>query len=153
MKIEKKYKLILEYPGSPTLGYITSNEKLHYCKNYPQFWEEIIEEKEIIQKELFKDYNGNDIFINDSFYCVSKCFKYFYHVDKAKYKPNEIWITFKTLEDKNHFIILNKPCLSLNDISSIYVTSNIYNSKNEVNDFQSKLIYDLAKSKLINLLK
>lgn len=40
----KKYKLIKEYPGSPGLGYITSSENLiRLYREYPEFWEEIVE--------------------------------------------------------------------------------------------------------------
>jgi hypothetical protein len=41
----KKYKLIQEYPGSPPLG-AEVNELSHVnIADYPQFWEEVIEEK------------------------------------------------------------------------------------------------------------
>ncbi len=41
----KKYKLIKEYPGSPKLGiiYDTSLFLFNNYKNYPEFWEEVIE--------------------------------------------------------------------------------------------------------------
>ena len=65
----KLYKLIREYPGSPTLGTVVKEiigENLYYyinswtdgrifrvqVKSYPEFWEEIKEEAE----EMYKDY-------------------------------------------------------------------------------------------------
>jgi hypothetical protein len=42
--MSKKYKLIKAYPGSPKLGAITSSLIFNYCANYPEFWEEVIEQ-------------------------------------------------------------------------------------------------------------
>lgn len=38
-----KYKLIKEYPGSPELGYIFETKLYDDYKDFPEFWEEIIE--------------------------------------------------------------------------------------------------------------
>lgn len=43
--MKKSYKLIKEYPGSPSLGTMDWGDTF---KNYPEFWEEIIKEYEIL---------------------------------------------------------------------------------------------------------
>jgi hypothetical protein len=53
--IAKKYKLIKEYPGSPELGTIVDRRDVNspninmtvsqnYVENYPEFWQEVVEE-------------------------------------------------------------------------------------------------------------
>lgn len=65
-----KYKLIKEYPGSPGIGYITSFDKndedwstpnmliISDCKDYPEFWEKIVEKDYEILQFICKDKRG-----------------------------------------------------------------------------------------------
>lgn len=56
-----KYKLIKEYPGSPKLQYITTNDGCYFmteCKNYPEFWEPVVEKDYEILSLIFNKY-GN----------------------------------------------------------------------------------------------
>ena len=72
----KTYRLIKEYPGSPSLGTIKDSEKyipaMEHMKDYPEFWEEVIEKDyEIlsyitIESELIK---YKDLDINDDLNC------------------------------------------------------------------------------------
>lgn len=86
MSEAKKYKLIKEYPDSPKLGYIAdftdSNEVVYKefmdnpkydlveyfidissCINYPEFWEEVVEEKLCVPIGTKFKYEGNKNFI------------------------------------------------------------------------------------------
>jgi hypothetical protein len=52
----KKYKLIKEYPGSPTLGVI---DTIGHYANHPEYWQEIIEVPEYVK--CVKEYIGVNV--------------------------------------------------------------------------------------------
>ena len=77
----KKYKLIKEYPGSPKIETVLSLEEskkvlgsLSYISCWPEFWEEVKEEKvienteakrrfalELLREEYIRDYKNKEI--------------------------------------------------------------------------------------------
>lgn len=159
MNKNRKFKLIKEYPFSPKLGCIIEEKEdnryypitepggwfsgTKHIIPFSEFWQEI--KKEF----LFEDYYRNKINKGDSYYCISSDFKFSSFVEIATACPNKGWITFKKKEDRDYYIIMNKPCLSLNDVGKIYVTANTYNPNfPDNNNSQCKRLYNLAKSKL-----
>ena len=120
----KKYKLIKEYPGSPELGQIalpytdSKNKVVHYIvernkkkdcdfialkidwiENKPEYWEEV----------------------NDIWYVVllrDGAFRNAWEIIKVQEDPSglEHKKYFKSRTEAEHFIIYNKPCLSINEI-------------------------------------
>jgi len=59
----KKYRLIKEYPGSPDIGYITSNENLiRLYREYPEHWEEVIESDYEVLEISWKDKMGIHVY-------------------------------------------------------------------------------------------
>lgn len=121
----KKYKLIKEYPGSPELGtialpYTDSRDRVvHYIVEHtrkdcdylalpkkhiednPEYWEE-----------------ENDIW----WLVFTKEVRFFMHwepirVEGYSYDTKDRRY-FKTKEEAEHFILYNKPCLSINEIGN-----------------------------------
>jgi len=45
-----KYILKKEYPGSPKLGNIIDNLENDWIENYPEFWEEVVED--LVQSKI-----------------------------------------------------------------------------------------------------
>jgi hypothetical protein len=145
----KKYKLIKAYPGSPKLGYIVeaSNHSMfknqaYYrgvrinSSNNQEFWEEIIEKPlfttedgvDVFEKqEVFELINNTKIFRITFLKCTSMTGK-----NSRKY--------FSTKEKAENYILMNKPCLSLNDVFNM-------GGKNNSIAFK-KGLKDIVKSKL-----
>ena len=122
----KKYKLIKEYPGSPELGQIalpytdSKNKIVHYIvernqkkdcdyiailkkhvEDNPKYWEEV----------------------NDIWYVVllkDGAFRNAWEIIKVQEDPSglEHKKYFKSRAEAEHFILYNKPCLSINDIGN-----------------------------------
>ena len=122
----KKYKLIKEYPGSPSLGQIalpytdSKNQVVHYVvernqkkdcdyiailkkhvENNPDYWEEV----------------------NDIWYVVllkDGAFRYAWEIIKVQEDPSglEYKKYFKSRTEAEDFILYNKPCLSINEIGN-----------------------------------
>ena len=141
----KTYKLIKEYPGSPRLNteiiestiygassvsviksFMIKGEeefRLSNPKNYPEFWEEVVE-KDKVKQPLFKTEDGVDIFKGDEYFyttdlfvCVkSKAEKY----STTGIASTGIWKDFSTKEKAEEYILMNKPCLSLNEVWDIF---------------------------------
>lgn len=121
----KKYKLIKEYPGSPKLGqialsYTDSKDDVHhytaphpkyksaelaidkdFVENYPEYWEKLVDVWYVV---LLK--NG--------------AFRNAWEVIKVQEDPSvlEHKKYFKSRAEAEHFILYNKPCLSINDIGN-----------------------------------
>ena len=68
-----------------------------------------------IKKPIFKTNDGVDIFEGDRVYSVTPSFCIGYS-SSLKYKP--IQPCFSTKEKAKEFILMNKPCLSINDINA-----------------------------------
>lgn len=73
----KKYKLIKEFPGSPKLGTINTNDQLSWKgEDYPEFWEEVVEKDyEILEYKTESGISCKAPFLSDShqFYINEKC--------------------------------------------------------------------------------
>jgi len=198
--MQRKFKLIKKFPGSPTLNTIitieSSQETGYYSEN-KEFWQEIIEipvgtkaynsliQSTIIKKEdgwykipsdsdlktsytdedilkqkrfqiveetkpvLFTTEDGKDIYEYDAIWVVSSNFNTIYTTafsnkygnSKTLYK-----IVFSNKKAAEEYILWNKPCLSLNDVASIYPGVN----KNHSNtpSHQAERLKELVKSKL-----
>ena len=115
----KKYKLIKEYPGSPDLGtivekrektqtyyYVYNDRKIGVLKEHvednPEYWEAI---------DFYQEY------------LVSLTDMAFHNAWESrrvhgKNKDTDTKKYFKTEEEAKHFILYNKPCLSINDIGN-----------------------------------
>lgn len=120
----KKYKLIKEYPGSPDLGtevqehntksgfyydeHRTSVLRYH-VENQPEYWEEVNDSKWFIvpTRNLQKDFT---LFEEWNIYEVC-----YFNTPTNKDPLNY----FKTKEEAEEFVIKNKPCLTLTDVSLI----------------------------------
>ena len=121
----KKYKLIKEYPGSPELGTIA----LPYTGNGDRVVHYILEHTRkdcdylALPKKHIEDNPDYWEEENDIWYMVlliDRAFRnawepirveaYIIDTDDRKY--------FKTKEEAEHFIIYNKPCLSINEIGN-----------------------------------
>ena len=151
-----KYKLIKEYPGSPKLGYIDHlnktghNSQGEYVQSMydtnPEFWEKVIEQP------LFTSEDGVDIFKRDNIYWVNintfdkvNCNKYNDDLGEIsiksllskKYECKAVG--FSTKEKAEEYILLNKPCLSYNDVLNAVKIRN-------KNTFET--LKDLVKSKI-----
>jgi hypothetical protein len=99
-------------------------------------WAEIIEAK----TPLFTTEDGVDIFKGDSYYLASNdfciCYCSFYS------KPDLAYKLFSTKEKAEEYILLNKPCLSLNDVSKYYKALLSFSNGNSMG------LRNLVKSKL-----
>ena len=123
----RKFKLIKTYPGSPELGtevflfygdgYNTKNnffvyrQPIHIIEDYPEFWEEVID------KPLFTTEDGVDIYEGDRIYCIFSDFSIGF-TGKLNFKPTTL--CFSSKERAEEYILMNKPCLSINDVNNCY---------------------------------
>jgi hypothetical protein len=123
----KKYKLIKEYPGSPELGTVCEEraERSSFCyfhkeeqylgilkyhvENQPEYWEEVNDNIWYVVCE--RNYNQGN-------------FTYFeawtvYKIESFGPDTLSPLNYFKTKEEAEEFVIKNKPCLTLTDVSLI----------------------------------
>lgn len=99
-------------------------------------------------KALFKTTNGVSIFLRScKLYCLSVDFELF---EKEAVSINPLTTyTFLTELEREEFIIMNKPCLSINEVAKIYVTANRYNLNDPQNSPKQALeLRNLVKNKL-----
>ena len=120
----KKYRLIKEYPGSPELGtialpYTDSRDRVvHYIVEHtrkdcdylalpkkhiednPYYWEEV-------EDNIWYMVSLTDMPFHNAWEPI-KGDAYPNDTEDSKY--------FKTKEEADHFILYNKPCLSINEI-------------------------------------
>jgi hypothetical protein len=122
----KKYKLINEYPGSPKLGTIA----LPYTDYRDRVVHYIVEhtEKDIDYLALPKKHIEDNPYyweeVNDIWYMVllkDGAFRNAWEIIKVQEDPSvlEHKKYFKTKEEAEHFILYNKPCLSINEIGNV----------------------------------
>lgn len=120
-----KYELIKEYPGSPELGTEVEKDKLSksyfyrcgdkrwvvlndHVENNPEYWKEINEYLWYVVSK--RDYQESNMLFQEWFiYTIETCLP----------NNNGVLHYFKTREESEQFILRNKPCLSLNDVSLI----------------------------------
>ena len=121
----KKYKLINEYPGSPKSGTIA----LPYTDNRDRVVHYIVEhtEKDIDYLALPKKHIEDNPYYweeqNDIWYVVllrDGAFRNAWEIIKVQEDPSglEHKKYFKSRTEAEHFILYNKPCLSINDIGN-----------------------------------
>lgn len=125
----KKYKLIKEYPGSPSVGATTGGfndanniyyniymgdflgTRIHrfYIENFPEFWQEL-------KEPLFTTEDGVDIYMDDSYWSVGTTF------NTCELKGNNLsgktstFKYFSTRAKALDYISMNKPRYSEKDI-------------------------------------
>jgi len=90
-----------------------------------------------VKTPLFTTEDGVDIFEGDKFCLVQ--ISTLTILEKGRYKPNmKDWICFSTKEKAEEYILLNKPCLSVNEIIAVI----------PVFKFHKEILIAKAKSKL-----
>jgi len=97
---------------------------------------------EKVKKVLFTTEDGVDIFEGDYYYPVDKLYYFLHEKQTNNHCTNndKFWI-FSTKEKAEEYILMNKPCLSLNDIEfAIFKTNNAEEKRNKLKD--------LVKSKI-----
>jgi hypothetical protein len=122
----KKYRLIKEYPGSPELGQIalpytdSKNQIVHYIveRNQKKDCDYIAILKKHVEDNPYYWEEQNDIW-----YVVllrDGAFRNAWEVIKVQEDPSvlEHKKYFKSRTEAEHFILYNKPCLSINDIGN-----------------------------------
>lgn len=118
-----KYKLIKEYPGSPELGTEVEKDKISksyfyrcgdkmrvvlndHVENNPEYWEKVNENLwYVVSEEYYQPY-----------YTTFEAWM-IYKIESVGPNSSSILHYFKTKEEAEQFILRNKPCLSLNDIT------------------------------------
>jgi hypothetical protein len=122
----KKYKLIKEYPGSPELGTVCEEreERSSFCyfykeeqylgilkyhvENQPEYWEEINDDVRYIVST--RNYQTNNTLFEEWFV---------YSIWPNFTSDSNHLNFFNTKEEAEYFIVKNKPCLSLQDVSLV----------------------------------
>jgi len=98
---------------------------------------------------LFTTEDGVDVFEGDTYWCVnnaSHLWSLFEQTSKERTKLNKTVLSFSTKEKAKEYILMNKPCLSLQDILD---SGWEFNSKgNAINSPLFKQFKETAKSKL-----
>ena len=160
------YKLIKEYPGSPTIATIAKEDKIDYVyyylekdshtgigssiiENNPEFWKKV--------EKLFTTEDGVDIYESDDntngngkrLYQVALCNSEDFWNDEIKpydlvilnnhsMRGNkEDFLTFSTKEKAEEYIYLNKPRFSFKDMEKAVMNTEIISNKK----FTIDLIY------------
>ena len=109
-----------------------------------------------ISRSLFTTEDGVDIFKSDTFYYVK-----FTQYDNTMGKPFEVVKGnhptfeyepqyekyFSTKEKAEEYILLNKPCLSINDVAKVFVSINYTTDKGNIYP-QGQKLRDLVKLKI-----
>lgn len=83
--------------------------------------------KNLKRKHLFTTEDGVDIFTGDKYYKVSDDFNTCYTYKATKYKHDFERRSFSSIEAAEEFIIMNKPCLCINDIKDKKTIQNLIN--------------------------
>ena len=144
MENKIKFKVIKEYPGSSKIDteYTPYNKDSEYFfRKYPEYYEEIKEEK------TFITYDGVKL--------KEKDYVYIYHMNLAYpgrinniddfikyYSDNKTYLIFHSKLKLNEHVINNTPCLSVNDIIN-YLKEHKY----FVSETTKQQLISLAKSK------
>lgn len=95
---------------------------------------------EKLKNPLFTTEDGVEIFEGDSFSAVQ--LSTFHLLEKCAYKTGDGFINFSTKEKAENYILLNKPCLSLIDVSKAYDHLLSFNNGN------SMRLRNIVKSRL-----
>jgi len=126
----KKYKLIKEYPGSLKLG--TELDGVRDVRalfhQYPEYWEEITFKR----NEFISCVNKNTLTLD--------LINIEYDQLARKYKLSD-YLKFSTKEAAEEFVLMNKPCLSINDVEDSCV--------GRLQEYFKKNLIDKVKIKII----
>lgn len=161
----KTYKLKKLYPGSLPLGTIVRYSKVddlyeadklseifsrEDIEKFPEFWEPVEFVYKTDDNVLLK--TGDECYhvtVNYGVYKSSVNSTAYVFTDN-KYKVP----TFALRENAEKYIILNKPCLSINDVAKVYVTANQYDPSNPTkNRKQSEAIFKMVCNRVHTQLK
>ena len=111
----KKFRLIKEYPGSPEIGTVHSDENklgewqgYNYYEEYPEYWKDVVE-------HIYYMVSLIDMGFHNAWEPMRvEAIKY--DTDTKKY--------FSAKEVAIYFIIQHKPCFSFDDINKEITTDN-----------------------------
>lgn len=148
------YKLIKEYPGSPTIGTIAKEDKIDYVyyylekdshtgigssiiENNPEFWKKV--------EKLFTTEDGIDIFEGDEYYFIvlNDILPNNWVIQRHRCdwnnqrKPALGKVQFSTKQKAEEYIYLNKPRFSFKDMEKAVMNTEIISNKK----FTIDLIY------------
>lgn len=98
---------------------------------------------------LCQTYDGYNIYEGDRYYALHKdSFLVIDNCTKPLTTPND-YLAFKSKDALHEYIILNKPCLSINDIAKVYVTANRKNPRRDCGwEKQAEQLIDIVTDKL-----
>ena len=102
---------------------------------------------EKIKQPLFTTEDGVDIFKGDSFYTIDSNFKIQFLKNSDEDEVDNAWSTKEKAEE---YILVNKPCLSLNDLKQFFPNTYVPFKKEEsaIEDINTKQLENLVKSKI-----
>ena len=113
--------------------------------------EDILEFIKHIKQPIFQTEDGVDIYIGDEYYCPNiddNWIIYNYFATEKLIGYTQPYKCFSTLEKAEEYILLNKPCLSLKDVASIYISADKPITDTTSFSAQNRRIQDLVKSKI-----
>lgn len=88
-----------------------------------------------VKQPIFQTEDGVDIFKDDNYYQITSNFDYVKCIAFDKNNFDKSLIIFSTKEKAEEYIIMNKPCLSLNDIDfAISKTNNAEEKRNKLKE-------------------
>jgi hypothetical protein len=92
------------------------------------------------KQKIFTSADGVDIFEGDKVYGVNFGFTGTFDTFQLEIAAKESWFKFSTKEKAEEYILLNKPCLSINDL--------LKKNTNIPCNFSFEKLKELVKSKL-----
>jgi len=96
-----------------------------------------------VKQPLFTTEDGVDIFEGDKIFSIDRTKLIFKDIDrviKSKYfERSSVYKYFSTKEKAEEYILMNKPCLSFNDIKTIFKKMNKINTNNLTELIKQKL--------------
>lgn len=132
-------------------------DKKYWYEHYIEIGTKHFSTKEKAQKYLdsikpkpaFITSDGKEIFANDNYWAInSRLWTIWKSVSKSNTNLNKEVITFSNEKLANEYLFKNKPCLSLNDVASIYKTAREPRIGAHLTKDQGTLIHNLVKQRL-----
>lgn len=107
----------------------------------------------ILSKPLFITVDGVPINEGDSYWCINTAehlWSFYEQTARARTQLSRPVIAFKHKSNADEYILMNKPCLSINEIATVYVTANMKANAGYSETFykQALALQTLVKSKL-----
>jgi DNA polymerase elongation subunit (family B) len=97
-------------------------------------------------KKLFTSKDGVEIYDGDTYYAVYNDFEYLKQEAILNFNLDNAVLRFSTKEAAEEYILMNKPCLSIEEIAPIFGMYHLDNSKTSLDRLTEKL-KELVKSK------